>query len=514
MRNKENIMRFRLLIMLTLFSVALYCQPANNACSGAFTIPVNTSTTCVTTLTATSVGATQSQVGCTGTADDDVWFVFTTTSANHTITVTPNTMVDVVVQFFSSTCGSLTSAGCFDATAGASAETIFYNGGSAGTQYYMRVYSYGNSSNAGTFTICVKTIPDPPGTNCINGNQVCSNSSITGNSAGAGSQELTATNSGCLGVGGEINSHWFYLNVGTSGTFQFTVTPSNGSDDYDFAMWGPTNVCPPSVAPIRCNYAQYPRSAGCGTNTNPTGLSGSPGFTSASSCQDRPYLDLLNVTAGEVYLLLVNGFTSSAASYSLSFGGTAVLSCVPAVILPIELISFNALQKERLVELNWATATEKNNDYFSIERSNDGVNFKLIQTIKGAGTTGNAMFYSSIDYSPLPGLSYYRLKQTDYDGKSTYSQIISINCQNDKDLKFDIVPNPTSENQKTNILLGFIPKRDVSVLIYDINGLLIYEATKKIDTANFEIPKEFSKGVYLVKIICDELVQTKRMLIK
>lgn len=496
------------------FLTTMYCQPANNNCSGAVNIPVNSSTTCVTTLTATSSGATQSQAGCTGNADDDVWFIFTATSGNHTITVTPTTMNDVVLQFFTGSCAGLTSAGCFDATAGSSAETVYYNGGLAGTTYYVRVYSYGSSANAGTFSICVKTIPDPAGTNCMSGTQVCSNSNIAGNASGAGSEELTATSGGCLGAGGEVNSSWFYLNVGTTGTFQFTITPSNGSDDYDFAIWGPTNVCPPTVAPIRCNYAAYPRFAGCGTNTNPTGLSGTPGFTSASACQDRPYLDRLNVTAGEVYILLVNGFTPSASPFNMSFGGTGGLSCVPVVILPIELLNFNVISRENSVDIKWTTATEINNDYFVVERSVDAINFDPINVVKGAGNSDNKIAYSVIDNEPLQGLSYYRLKQVDKDEKFSYSNILSVDFINARDFNFEIVPNPSIENQMAKIQLNFVPKNSIDIQIFDLNGVLVYETKTKPELAEVELLTNLYKGVYIVKILNDDFIQTKRMIIK
>ena len=97
-----------------------------------------------------------------------------------------------------------------------------------------------------------------------------------------------------------------------------------------------------------------------------------------------------------------------------------------SVILPIELIEFKAELKNNIIEINWITATEINNDFFTIERSSDGILFESVITKKGAGSSTKAINYSSLDDKPLNGISYYRLKQTDFDGSFTYSNIVKL----------------------------------------------------------------------------------------
>jgi hypothetical protein len=94
--------------------------------------------------------------------------------------------------------------------------------------------------------------------------------------------------------------------------------------------------------------------------------------------------------------------------------------------LPIELLYFNAFPKNGWVELNWATASELNNNYFTVERSADGFNWEEVLQTPGAGTTTLQSNYTKFDTRPLSGLSYYRLKQTDMDGKFSYSNIVSV----------------------------------------------------------------------------------------
>lgn len=94
--------------------------------------------------------------------------------------------------------------------------------------------------------------------------------------------------------------------------------------------------------------------------------------------------------------------------------------------LPIELLYFDALAIGAQVALNWATATEQNNDFFTVERSADGLIWEEVLVMKGAGTSIHKIDYSAVDSRPLSGLSYYRLKQTDYDGQFSYSSISSV----------------------------------------------------------------------------------------
>ncbi|MFZ1694578.1 MAG: T9SS type A sorting domain-containing protein [Flavobacteriales bacterium] len=95
--------------------------------------------------------------------------------------------------------------------------------------------------------------------------------------------------------------------------------------------------------------------------------------------------------------------------------------------LPIELIRFTAEPTpERHVRCSWTTATERNNDYFTIERSRDGISFEAIGTLPGAGNSVAPRDYEWPDRTPYTGLSYYRLRQTDYDGSSSLSQVVPV----------------------------------------------------------------------------------------
>ncbi|WNM19081.1 fibronectin type III domain-containing protein [Flavobacterium capsici] len=160
------------------FTISRTCTTpiANDECTGVTTITANSGEACTTSVSSTTVGATQSQSGCAGTADDDVWFKFVAISTSHIMTVIPGTLNDAVLQFFSGNCGSLTSFGCLDSTSGSSAEIASLTGLTIGNTYYMRVYSYSNGSGQGTFTACLTT-PIPP---CSNITPIaCGTNSVT-----------------------------------------------------------------------------------------------------------------------------------------------------------------------------------------------------------------------------------------------------------------------------------------------------------------------------------------------
>ena len=169
------------------------------------------------------------------------------------------------------------------------------------------------------------------------------------------------------------------------------------------------------------------------------------------------------------------------------------------VALPIELLSFNAVVMDKSrVNLNWQTASEINNDYFTIERSNNGIDWEELKNIDGAGNSSTLLNYSSMDSNPFSGTSYYRLKQTDFDGKYSYSQIISLNITSLEDTKIEIYPNPT-DNQ---ITITGNESELKQVKIYNTLGQDVTFLTKFIINGNSKLVIDLSSlniGIYYIK---------------
>ena len=111
-----------------------------------------------------------------------------------------------------------------------------------------------------------------------------------------------------------------------------------------------------------------------------------------------------------------------------------------ATALPVELTRFDAQAKDQSVNVNWATAAEKNSDRFEIQRSATGEAFETVGTVKGQGNTSSAHNYAFVDSRPLAGRSYYRLRQVDIDGTTAYSPVATVQVRNE----LAVYPNPSA----------------------------------------------------------------------
>ncbi|NNF01298.1 MAG: DUF2341 domain-containing protein [Bacteroidia bacterium] len=126
----------------------------------------------------------------------------------------------------------------------------------------------------------------------------------------------------------------------------------------------------------------------------------------------------------------------------VSSSGHMTKSDLCSAILPVELIVFDAFIDDNKVALSWATASEINNDYFTVERSVDGIHWSAIAELPGAGSVNHVIDYLHFDDAPLPGTSYYRLKQTDFNGDFEYLGIRSVKFNNRASIDFQVYPNP------------------------------------------------------------------------
>ncbi|MBC6611096.1 T9SS type A sorting domain-containing protein [Hymenobacter sp. BT507] len=140
-----------------------------------------------------------------------------------------------------------------------------------------------------------------------------------------------------------------------------------------------------------------------------------------------------------------------AASYRLSRAGITsfspfVVSSNPGSVLPVELVSFNAQRTGATVTAAWATASEKNNDYFTVERSLDGLQFVVIGKVGGAGSSTTRHHYTFLDQNAPATLAYYRLRQTDLDGTTAYSPVVAVSALRGAAGTWAVVPNPGSSH--------------------------------------------------------------------
>jgi len=177
--------------------------------------------------------------------------------------------------------------------------------------------------------------------------------------------------------------------------------------------------------------------------------------------------------------------------------------------LPIELLSFDARCHTGKIELTWSTATEINNDYFTIERSYDGINYSIVGNVEGAGNSSEILHYSFWDQSSMEGTIYYRLKQTDYNGQFQYSDLMAIHCNQIKAEKILVYPNPASSYVTIEL-----PGND-ELLPYELintegQAVLSGMITGKVTlSANKVLP-----GMYFVKITTENGILREKLIIE
>ncbi|PKR80807.1 hypothetical protein CW751_08545 [Brumimicrobium salinarum] len=170
--------------------------------------------------------------------------------------------------------------------------------------------------------------------------------------------------------------------------------------------------------------------------------------------------------------------------------------------LPIELLYFDAIKENEKVRNQWVTMSERNNDFFTIERSLDGYQWKELGTVPGAGNSSTELNYHWYDMHPKQGILYYRLKQTDFDGAYTYSDIRSVVFDNYSNDNITLYPNPTSGKVQLKVIKGKL--KNVSISIYDAQGQLVFELPNFSGTSHVFDLSFFQKGIYIMKIRSDE----------
>ncbi|MFH1320318.1 MAG: T9SS type A sorting domain-containing protein [Bacteroidota bacterium] len=205
--------------------------------------------------------------------------------------------------------------------------------------------------------------------------------------------------------------------------------------------------------------------------------------------------------------------------------------------LPVELLFFDAKLNrvtapsggtvmDAVVDLTWATASETNNDYFTIQKAKNpqgfenpeglGLDWKNVTYVSGAGNTNQTIHYSTVDPDPYYGISYYRLKQTDYDGKFTYSDIVAVNYIIEDKKYIAVYPNPSDGSFYVDVK----GKKDdeVLVVVRDMFGKEFYSKVVILSNNGYTLAvdpyQRLSPGVYLVVASSNEKYYNNKIVIK
>lgn len=217
-----------------------------------------------------------------------------------------------------------------------------------------------------------------------------------------------------------------------------------------------------------------------------------------------------------------NSYGTVTSEFVTIFSPFTLGSKTPANPLAIELLYFEAECRGDYVLLSWATVVEVDNDYFTIEKSNDGNSYKAIAVIEGEGNSNMLIQYSADDYDPIYGFTYYRLKQTDYNGDFQYYDPVVVECYSDMvDIfSFNVYPNPARNDQEIFVSFkGLDPEKEILVVVKDILGNLLYSKVvfsdysgavlEAVDPNNRLVP-----GIYLIIGSTKDEIYSKKFIIR
>ena len=289
-------------------------------------------------------------------------------------------------------------------------------------------------------------------------------------------------------IPGNYNAgNWASTNIGNDWTFEFFDAAGIGQGDfflfpntclrYEFCF----DVTPLTNDPALTNVDITATSDGFGA--------GYTGFVN-SGCCPAPFLNCLYSGGG--------GPGVNAHAFGFAFDD-------PGGPLPIGLLSFDAAMIGDQVEVKWITQSETNNDYFTLQKSANGAEWTNLGIIDGAGNSTSILSYQFTDHHPFPATSYYRLKQTDFDGTSTCTNAIAVKFKSEKNLL--VFPNPT----KGEITIRELSPQPNGVSEFQIAGVTVFNMMgeqlnlpiKRLDDGISLNLSNIEDGLYLLEVTCE-----------
>ncbi|WP_460970271.1 Ig-like domain-containing protein, partial [Pontibacter aydingkolensis] len=382
---------------------------------------------------------------------------------------------------------------------------------SSTTTYFVSSYSTTTGCEGSTRTAVTATINPIPAAPTATGASRCGTGTVTLTAAGApagGSYRWYTVATGGTAITGATSDTYTTPSISATTTYYVSTVSDQGCESPRTTVTATVNPDNPAVYSSPNNYTRNELSNGktVATVTDPDGAITSAAVIGTS----LPSFLTLNTTSGAI---TVNSGTPVNGVYDRTIRITDANGCtsdVPVTIniteeaapLPVELVYFTASVTTNGALLKWLTASETDNDRFEIERSRDGKAFTKIGTVNGNGTSNRSIKYAFTDVQPLADVSYYRLKQVDYDGTSKYSKTISIqNNRLSTHAVLQAYPNPFN---KTLLVTITAPLAEQAVLtLYNLQGRVLLSIPVELqqNINNFELDtQELPTGIYILKV--------------
>ncbi len=279
-----------------------------------------------------------------------------------------------------------------------------------------------------------------------------------------------------------------------------------------------------NTLPVVGNAASVPFAVSASSTPNNTGFfdpgsdAGGPGFANHISASATGGIVVNSVSFTDPTHISINLNTNGVpwGTYTITItnpdGQTTTIPITIGSPLPIELLSFSAHAVDNGCELEWITATETNNDYFTIEKSYNGKEFEEVIKVKGAGNSTQTQYYNLVDAHPYTGVSYYRLKQTDYDGMYAYSDIVPF-MSGKNNFEFANIAADAKE-QTLNIYINNNRDENVLYQLSDNTGKIVYSGThlctKGMSTIHLD-GSALSSGIYYITVSSGQKTISKKL---
>ncbi|MBS1510955.1 MAG: right-handed parallel beta-helix repeat-containing protein [Bacteroidetes bacterium] len=227
--------------------------------------------------------------------------------------------------------------------------------------------------------------------------------------------------------------------------------------------------------------------------------------------------DPMFVSVSDFHLRTGSPCLNAGVYVGLPYSGTAPdLGYVETgVTLPVQLLDLTVTAVKAQNLLQWKTATEINSDYFSIERSTDGVHFETIGQVKASGFTSSLTSYSFTDASPVTGNNYYRLKMVDKNGASDFSNTVVI--MNKNDASVIIASAQLYTNGNLQVTIACTKSQKAMLHVFDMNGRVYLATNIQLQNGNTTINKNtmpVSTGIYYVRVLAEGETIIKNILSK
>lgn len=471
-------------------------------CASAFNLTVGNPLTCGHAAAAMTAQAGECLTSWAGAGNSTMWYKFTATNDSTVLNCIATAGSGYFIRVFgpNPTCQPSCASAIYSAQqTGDPGEHILITGLVPGQVYFIQIDAADpNGPTTSALVICINVAnPSPAG--LVGGAlqlNACGTSFSNSTNGGFWQSGSGASFADFDGVAGNDipfignNTSWSTFCSLVAGTWQVTVSGISGC-----TLPAPNQGVQASLL--------------TGTPTSLTNVANSQNPIPPGGSWTSP---TITVNAGQCAFIAVDGFAGDACNYTVTLtnitGG--------CVVLPIEMLSFEAIDNFYEIILKWATASETNNDYFILEKSIYGENFEFLSLVDGAGHSSQILKYNYTDRNPFSGTSYYRLKQVDYDGNITISGIVKLKKLEEEINDFVVYPNPVPQGILPSITMSGELNEEIEINVFDLTGKLIFSKNYTIvsnEPETIELNLILNSGIYFISTNKNGKTKTEKLII-